>query len=195
MFDTDAGVHELAARRIGDNELSTILTCKVIAVAQWEYFFEGDWDNDLVPEFAQRVLSSQGQKDGLYWPTAESQSPSPLGPLVALARKEGYTSTRDKAGNVQAPPYHGYFYKLLKSQGPSAPGGRYGYVINGNMIAGFAVVAWPSNYGSTGVKTFIVNQLGRVYEKDLGPKTDSIARAMTEYNPDPSWAVSDDSIE
>jgi hypothetical protein len=191
FFDTKTGVDELLARRVGRNEIYTILVCKVFAVAQWEYFLEGDWDNDLVPEFAQKFRSSDGQKDGLYWPTAEAEAPSPLGPLVAYARYEGY-SAREKARIDEPTPYHGYYFKILKAQGPMAPGGRNNYLVNGNMIGGFALVAWPATYGSSGVKTFIVGQLGRVYEKDLGPQTEAIANAMVEYNPDPGWKVTEE---
>jgi Protein of unknown function (DUF2950) len=205
-FDTKAGLNEILNRRIGEDELSAIATCRTYAVAQWEYFTEGDHDNDGVAEYAQKFMSSPGQKDGLYWPTAAGEKPSPFGQLVAEARAEGYghkpganaqnpkseSSTTQNAENAaQRPrhPFHGYYLKILTAQGPSAPGGEYNYIINGNMIAGFALVAYPDKWGNSGVMTFIINQQGRVYEKNLGPDTDKIASSMTEYDPDPSWQL------
>jgi Protein of unknown function (DUF2950) len=185
-FDTKAGIDEILTRRIGENELNTIMVCKAYAIAQWEYFLEGDWDNDLVQEFAQKFISARGQRDGLYWPSGEYDVLSPMGPLMDTAYSEGYRA-RDEEGNIRNVPYHGYYFRILKAQGPYAPGGRYNYVINGNMIGGFAMVAYPAKYNSSGVMTFIVNQQGRVYQKNLGPSTEAIAKAMTEYNPDPSW--------
>lgn len=186
-FDTSQGVEELLLRRVGRNELDTILVCATYAVAQWDYFLDGDWNNDGVQEFAQKLISSPGQKDGLYWPRAEGEDTSPLGQLVAYARNEGYRGEREAAGNIKATPFHGYYLKILKAQGPSAPGGAYSYLINGRMIGGFALVAYPAVYGSSGVMTFIVNQQGRVYQKNLGPGSEKIAQAMTVYNPDGSW--------
>ena len=186
-FDATQGVNELLLRRVGRNELDTILVCATFAVAQWDYFLDADWNNDGVQEFAQKFISSPGQKDGLYWPNADGEDPSPLGPLVHYARAEGYKGNRDSAGNIKPTPFHGYYLKILKAQGPSAPGGRYGYLINGRMIGGFALVAYPAVYGSSGVMTFIVNQQGKVYQKNLGPNTEKIANAMTVYNPDRSW--------
>jgi hypothetical protein len=193
-FDATQGVKELLLRRVGRNELDTILVCAAFAVAQWDYFLD-DWNNDGVQQFAQKFISSPGKKDGLYWPNADGEEPSPLGPLVGYARSEGYQGERDAAGNVKPTPFHGYYLKILKSQGPSAPGGRYSYLINGRMIGGFALVAYPAVYGSSGVMTFIVNQQGRIHQKNLGPNTEKIARAMTVYNPDQSWEyVSTDSV-
>ena len=202
LFDTKAGLEEALNRKIGENELSAIATCRAYAVAQWEYYTEGDWDRDGVAEYAQRLYSSPGKHDGLYWETSEDDKPSPLGKLVAAARAEGYgpkAETPDAAGkggaqekeavSEERAPYHGYYFKILTRQGSAAPGGRYGYVINGNMIAGYAVVAYPDKWGSSGVMTFIINQQGRVYEKNLGPSTAKLAAAMTEYNPDPSWKL------
>jgi hypothetical protein len=186
-FDTSQGVDELLLRRVGRNELDTIRVCATYAVAQWDYFLDGDWNNDGVQEFAQKLISSPGQKDGLYWPSAEGEDASPLGPLVAYARNEGYRGERDATGNIKATPFHGYYLKILKAQGPSAPGGAYSYLINGRMIGGFALVAYPAVYGSSGVMTFIVNQQGKVYQKNLGPNSEKIAQAMTVYNPDDSW--------
>jgi hypothetical protein len=204
FFDTKAGLEEVLNRKIGENELSAIATCRAYAVAQWEYYTEGDWDHDSVAEYAQKLISTPGQHDGLYWETSEDDKPSPLGKLVAAARAEGYgpkpASTEaavkseaekgaagKEAASEQRAPYHGYYFKILTRQGPAAPGGKYSYIINGNMIAGYALVAYPDKWGSSGVMTFIINQQGRVYEKNLGPNTAKIAAAMTEYNPDPTW--------
>jgi Protein of unknown function (DUF2950) len=202
LFDTKAGLEEALNRKIGENELSAIATCRAYAVAQWEYYTEGDWDHDAVAEYAQRLISTSGKHDGLYWETSEDDKPSPLGKLIAAARAEGYgpkTETPDAAGkggaqekeavSEERAPYHGYYFKILTRQGAAAPGGKYGYVINGNMIAGYAFVAYPDKWGSSGVMTFIINQQGRVYEKNLGPNTAKLAAAMTEYNPDPSWKL------
>jgi hypothetical protein len=194
-FDATEGANELLRRRVGRNELDTILVVATFAVAQWDYFLDGDWNNDGVHEFAQKFISSPGQKDGLYWSYTAAEDPSPLGPLVAYARTEGYQGKRDAAGNIKSTPFHGYYLKILKSQGPNAPGGRYSYLINGRMIGGFALVAYPAVYGSSGVMTFIVNQQGKIYQKNLGPNTEKIAKAMTVYNPDQSWEyVSTDSV-
>ena len=206
LFDTKAGLDEILNRRIGDNELSAIATCRAYVVAQWEYFTEGDHDNDSVAEYAQRLFSSSGQRDGLYWSTADDEKPSPFGEFVAEARAEGYgpkARTNVRSAKPESPagqpeektaqrprrPYHGYYLKILTRQGPSSPGGQYNYIINGNMIAGFALVAYPAKWGNSGVMTFIVNQQGRVYQKNLGPDSEKIAGAMTEYNPDPSWQL------
>jgi len=202
LFDTKAGLEEALDRKIGENELSAIATCRAYAVAQWEYYTEGDWDHDGVAEYAQRLISTSGKHDGLYWETSEDDKPSPLGKLIAAARAEGYgpkTETPDAAGkggaqeketvSEERAPYHGYYFKILARQGAAAPGGKYGYVINGSMIAGYAFVAYPDKWGSSGVMTFIINQQGRVYEKNLGPNTGKLAAAMTEYNPDPSWKL------
>ena len=187
-FDTQAGTEEILNRRIGENELSAILTCRAYVLAQWQYFTEEDQDKDGVAEYAQKFVSSPGKRDGLYWETVEGEKPSPLGSLVAAARAEGY-GRRDDGSPPKHAPYHGYYFKILTRQGAYAPGGKYNYIINGNMIAGYALVAYPDKWGSSGVMTFIVNQQGRVYEKNLGPKTAQIAGAMTEYNPDPTWKL------
>jgi len=200
LFDTKAGLDEVLNRRIGENELSAIETCRAYAVAQWEYYTEGDWDHDGVAEYAQRFISTPGKHDGLFWETDENEKPSPLGKLVAEARAEGYepeakaaaaTTKSASAESValQHEPYHGYHFKILAAQGPHAPGGKYGYVINGNMIAGYALVAYPDSWGKSGVMTFLINQQGRVYEKNLGANTAKIAAAMTSYDPDPSWRL------
>jgi hypothetical protein len=201
LFDTKAGLEEVINRRVGENELSAIATSRAYAVAQWEYYTEGDWDHDSVAEYAQKILSTPGRHDGLYWETPEGENPSPLGKLIAAAAAEGYASTQqtaDAAGKggsdkeqtaFDRVPYHGYYFKILTRQGPHAPGGKYGYIINGNMIAGYALVAYPDKWSNSGVMTFIINQQGRVYEKNLGPNTGKMAAAMTEYNPDPSWKL------
>ena len=187
-FDTQAGVEEILNRRIGENELSAILTSRAYVLAQWQYFTEAGADKDGVAEYAQKLISSPGKKDGLYWETAEGEGPSPLGGLVAAARAEGY-GRKDNNSAPKRAPYHGYYFKILTRQGVHAPGGKYNYVINGNMIAGHALIAYPDPWGSSGVMTFIVNQQGRVYQKNLGPKTRQLAVSMTEYNPDPSWKL------
>jgi hypothetical protein len=192
LFDTKAGIEEILNRRVGEDELSAIATCRAYVVAQWEYFTEGDHDNDGVTEYAQRFMSTSGRHDGLYWETADGQPPSPLGKLVATARAEGYgPRNRSKEADTtrERAPYHGYYFKILTSQGPYAPGGKYSYLINGNMIGGFALLAYPDRWGNSGVMTFIVNQQGRVYSKNLGADTVEVASAITEYNPDPSWKL------
>lgn len=203
LFDTKAGLDEILNRRIGENELSAITTCRAYVVAQWEYFTTGAHDNDGVAKYAQKFMSSPGQRDGLYWETSEGEEPSPLGSLVAEVRAEGYgprprtqkaPATPSQPQGAQPPrrPYHGYYFKILTRQGPHAPGGRYNYIINGNMIAGYALVAYPDKWSNSGVMTFIVNQQGRVYQKNLGRDTLKIASAITEYDPDPSWTLVDD---
>jgi hypothetical protein len=201
FFDTQAGLDEVINRRVGEDELSAIATCRAYALAQWEYYTEGDWDHDSVAEYAQKFLSTPGSHNGLYWETSEDDKPSPLGKLIAAAQAEGYGPTPTTTGaagkggaDKEAPeidhaPYHGYYFKILTRQGAHAPGGKYNYIINGNMIAGYALVAYPDKWGNSGVMTFIVNQQGRVYEKNLGPNTSKLAGTMTEYNPDPTWKL------
>jgi hypothetical protein len=186
-FDTEAGQEELINRRIGRNELEVLASMRAYVDAQREYASE-DRDGDQVLEYAQKLVSSPGQTDGLYWPVELNGQLSPLGPLVADAQGEGYK----KLGSGEPQPFHGYFFKILTRQGKNAPGGKYDYVINGNMIGGFAMVAWPAEYGDSGIMTFIVNQQGRVYQKDLGPGTAKAAKKMTEYDLDPAWKVSRD---
>lgn len=188
FFDTEAGKDELVNRRIGKNELSTLQVVRAIAEAQREYATK-DRDGDEVLEFAQKFRSAPGKKDGLFWPPDLDGEISPLGPLAAQAQDEGYGRGSREAG-VAPEPFHGYFFKVLTRQAKSAPGGKYDYVINGSMIGGFALVAWPAEYGESGIMTFIVNQQGRVYQQDLGLKTAKIAAAMKEYNPDKTWTIS-----
>jgi len=185
FFDGNAGLDEMSGRRIGANELHTVKVCREYVRAQREYA-DDDRDGDEVMEFAQRFSSKPGQKDGLYWPTAEGEDESPFGPLVAYAESENYNS----ANGPQ--PFHGYIFKIVARQGAAAPGGAYGYVINGNMIGGFALVAYPADWGSSGLTTFIVNQQGKVFEKDLGPRTSAIAAGMRVYNPDSTWTAVDE---
>jgi Protein of unknown function (DUF2950) len=183
VFDTKAGDKEILARRIGRNELSVIEVCRAYVDAQREYASR-DRNGDGVLEYAQSFISRRGKENGLYWPVKAGEPQSPLGPLMAEARTEGYGG---KAARGKRQPYHGYYYKILKAQGQHAPGGAYSYLANGRMIGGFALVAYPSRYGVSGIMTFIVSHDGKVYEKNLGPRTVSIARAMTAYDPDSSW--------
>jgi DUF2950 family protein len=182
-FDTKAGADEILNRRIGRNELNAIQVCGAIVDAQREYANEDHTGKGYL-EYAQRFLSSPGKRDGLYWPTATADDESPIGPLVASARAEGYAPGTHHGRRT---PYHGYYYKILTRQDKDAPGGAYNYIVNGHMIGGFALVAFPATYGDSGVMTFIVNQDGVVYEKNLGPDTKDIAGRMTAFNPDSSW--------
>jgi hypothetical protein len=207
FFDTAAGLQQVLDRRIGENELAAIETCRAYALAQWDYYTQADWDHDGVAEYAQRLISTPGKHDGLYWETREDETPSPLGALVAQAQAEGYgpnpavPGASGKGGSdletpaIPRAPYHGYYFRTLTAQGPHAPGGKHSYVINGNMIAGYALVAYPSNYGNSGVMTFIINGQGRVYQKNLGENTEKLAAAMAAYDPDPTWQRVEDEPE
>ncbi len=177
-FDTAAGIEELLNRIVGKHELAAIDLARHYVEAQAAYASE-DRDGDQVLEYAQRITSTAGQKDGLYW-EAKGGDPSPFGPFVSDAGDF-------VKGRHAQDPFHGYYFKVLKSQGPHPPGGAYDYVINGNMIAGFALLAWPADPGQSGVMSFVVNQQGKVFQKNLGPKTAAIAQAMTRYDPDASW--------
>jgi hypothetical protein len=177
-FDTAAGREEILYRRIGRNELSAIQACLAYVDAQHEYADKGIAGNGV---YAQRIISRPGKKDGLYWPTLAGEDESPLGELVAGAAAEGYRARGSRT------PYHGYYYRPLFWQGPNAPGGALNYVVRGNMIGGFALVAYPADYGNSGVMTFMVNHQGAVYEKDLGPSTGAIAARMSAFNPDRTW--------
>jgi hypothetical protein len=190
FFDTAAGVEELVNRRIGRNELETLRVVRTCVQAQREYASR-DRDGDEVREYAQKMISTPGAKDGLFWSPDYDGEISPLGPLAADAAAEGY-GKKGKSPGDEPQPFHGYFFKMLTRQGKSAPGGKYDYVINGNMIGGFALVAWPAEYGESGIMTFVVNQQGRVYQKDLGPDTAKTAKATEAYDPDKSWSVSPD---
>jgi hypothetical protein len=185
QFDLAAGREELANRRVGRNELSTIETMHAYVDAQREYFrakYAG------TKAYAAKFFSSEGKRDGLYWPVAENARKSPLGPLVADAALEGY-----KPGNRPPEPFHGYYFKILTAQGKSAPGGARTYLDDKGVLSkGFGMIAWPAKYGNSGVMSFQINRQGIVFQKDLGPSTDATARAITEYDPDESWTPTDD---
>jgi len=182
-FDADAGREEILNRRVGRNELDTIQTLLAIVDAQREYA-ASDADGNGIRDYAARFASSTGKKDGLYWEAPAGATASPLGELVAKAAREGY-GEMVKSGKVQ--PYQGYVFRMLTAQGPAAKGGAYDYRVDGRLFGGFAVIAYPAVYGNTGVKTFIVNHDGTVFEKDLGPGTADQATKVSRYNPDPSW--------
>jgi hypothetical protein len=190
QFDTQQGVEELVNRRIGRNELDVLRVLRAYVQAQREYASR-DRDGDEVLEYAQKMRSSPGQTDGLFWPFALNGEISPLGPLVAYAQSEGYAGKQSNT-DTGPRPFHGYLFKMLTRQGKHAPGGKYDYVINGNMIGGFALVAWPAEYGDSGVMTFVVNHQGRVYQQDLGENTSKRAAAMKEYDLGEGWQVSPD---
>lgn len=179
-FDAAAGREEILARRIGRNELAAIQASLAYYDAQNEYADKTKDDNGM-PVYAQRIISSPGKKDGLYWPTAAGEPQSPLGETVAAATQQGY---KVGAGPI---PYHGYYYKILTRQGSSALGGAVDYIVRGNMIGGFGLVAYPAEYGNSGITTFMVNNDGVVFEKDLGPNTAKIAPSINEFNPDHTW--------
>ena len=183
-FDTAAGQQELLARRIGGNELSTIQACLAVVDAQREYWRRNPEHSPLL-QYARRISSTAGKRDGLYWPTKPDEEVSPLGLRFAEAQRQGYTAARDARGKPL--PYHGYYYRLLTAQGPDAPGGAYDYLVRGHLIGGFALVAYPAQWGASGIMTFLVNHDGVVYQKDLGPKTAAIAEAMKRFNPDTTW--------
>jgi hypothetical protein len=179
-FDTEAGKQEILYRRIGRNEMSTIRVCQELVAAQKEYSADHN-------EYAQRIFSDEGQHNGLYW-KAGGDHLSPIGPLVAAAVTESYAASRNGA----ATPYRGYYYHVLTRQGKNVPGGSKNYIVNGKMTGGFAFVAYPAEYRSSGVTTFLVSADGVVYQKDLGSKTERLAKAMKEYNPDSSWQKSEE---
>lgn len=179
-FDTGRGLEEIINRRIGRNELAAIASLTAYLDAQRAYAAR-DRDGDEVLEYAQRIRSRPGRKDGLFWEIGPGEEPSPLGPFIAAA---GEVAAEQKAGE----PFFGYRFAILTEQGPNAPGGAHGYVVNGNMIAGHAMVAWPADYGNSGIMTFMVSHQGRIYEKDLGPETERLAAAIASYDPDPSWS-------
>jgi len=184
-FDTAAGRREILLRRIGRNELSTIKSCLAYVDAQNEYADKNP-SGSGANIYAQRIVSSPGAKDGLFWPTKDGEEASPLGELVAQAVQRGYRVGAERA------PYNGYYFKILTRQGPAAPGGALDYVFHGKMIGGFALVAYPAEYRNSGVMTFIVSHAGVVYQKDLGRRTTSIAERMTAFNPDRTWTRVDE---
>jgi hypothetical protein len=184
-FNTAAGRSEILNRRIGQDELGAIEVCRAYVEAQREYA-SLDRLGDGVLAYAQYLHSTPGTHDGLFWPAQPGEELSPLGPLVAAARVEGYHRPATMLNDKKA-PYHGYFFKILTCQGKHAPGGAYSYLINGRMLAGFALVAWPAEWANTGVMTFMVNQQGKLYQCNLGKKTARIAAAMTCFDPDSKW--------
>lgn len=184
-FDTAAGKEELINRYIGRDELHAIATLRALVDAQMEYR-QGKFGGDGA--YAQKLASSEGKKDGLYWRVDEGQPRSPLGPLAADAVEAGYG---DLKGD-QSVPYYGYYFRLLTAQGSSAPGGKRNYLKDGQLTGGFAAVAYPAEYGKSGIKSFIVNQRGIVFEKDLGAATRKLAEEMAAFDPDPSWEPVDD---
>jgi len=183
VLDADAGEEEIIARRIGRNELDTIQTCLAFIDMEREYA-EVDRNGDGLLEYTARLLSTKGKRDGLYWPTQAGEPPSPAGPLIAAA-------TPGLKGTKSGPrPYHGYYYRVLTSQGKNAPGGARSYLANGKLIGGVALVAYPATYLNSGIKTFMCNLDGVVHEKDLGPNTAAAAAKIKAYDPDASWTVS-----
>lgn len=182
QFDTAGGLEEVLARRIGENELEAIDTSRNYITAQQDYASD-DRDGDNVLEFAQKLISTEGSHDGLYWPTVDDDE-SPAGPFVIEAKLQKGTPAENG--------YFGYRFRILKGQGKNIAGGKYDYVINGNMIAGYALIAWPARYGETGIKTFVISHHGTIYQKDLGPDTAKLADQITLFNPDKSWEEDDD---
>jgi Protein of unknown function (DUF2950) len=180
-FDVAKGKEEMTNRRVGYNELSAIEACKAYVAAQEEYF-RLDPDNNSLREYARRFVSTPGTHDGLYWPPENQADISPL---------DGFVQDADLASRTgeKPEPYDGYYFRILTAQGPAAPGGAFSYLVNGHMIAGHAMVAWPEKYGDTGVETFICGENGVVYQKDLGPNTAALGASMAQYNPDASWKV------
>jgi hypothetical protein len=183
IFDTKTGKEEILNRRIGRNELNVIEVLHAYVNAQCEYSSK-DRVGDGIAQFAQKIISTKGKHDGLYWEAKEGEEMSPLGPLVARAASEGYAK---KSNGFTLEPFHGYYYKILNGQGKYATGGAYNYVVKGKMILGYALVAYPAQYGNSGIMTFVVNQEGVIYEKNLGRNTMSMAKAMKIFNPDKTW--------
>jgi hypothetical protein len=182
-FDTSSAKDEILARRIGGNELSAIDVLNAMGVAQAEYFSQLH-DVAKSHAYAQKFVSDEGKHNGLYWPVAEGDSGSPLGPLAEFAASEGYSSASE-----EPQPYHGYYFRMLTSQGPQAHGGAKNYIVNGSMTGGFAIFAYPADYGNSGVTSFLINQDGTVLQKDLGDDTAAIAKTITSFDPDNTWAA------
>jgi hypothetical protein len=180
-FDTEAGMKEILYRRVGTNENDAITTLHTLAEAQREYASQMH-DGSKTKAYALKFISTAGKQDGLYWKSDDNQPASPIGPLIADASSQGYTAEQGKAT-----PFHGYYFRILTKQGPAAKGGARDYMVNGQLAKGFAFVAYPAEYRNSGVMTFIVNQDGTVYEKDLGDDTQKVGAEMTDYNPDSSW--------
>lgn len=183
-FDTEAGIEEVVNRRIGRNELNAIEICRAYVDAQVEYS-SVDHDGDEVLEYAQKIASSKGKQDGLYWEEAKGKTLSPFGPLVADAKD--YLEDHEPGD-----PFKGYYYKIITRQSANAPGGRYDYIINGNMIAGFAMIAFPADHGNSGIMSFICNHQGKVFQKNMGSDSDLIAGGVVVYDPDASWTQTKD---
>jgi hypothetical protein len=177
-FDTKAGAQEILYRRVGRNEYAAIRVCDVLASAQTEYFGQLH-DGDTVHQYAQKVLSDPGKQNGLFWKVAEGEPESPVGPLIGYAASEGYKEKSE--------PFHGYFFRVLTSQGAKAPGGAKNYILDGKMTGGFAFLAYPAEYRNSGVMTFVVDKKGVIYEKDLGSQTVGTASAITSFNADATW--------
>jgi hypothetical protein len=182
-FDLEQGADEILNRRIGRNELDTIQSCLAFVDAEREYYQRNPRGRPL-PEYAGFILSSPGEKDGLYWETAAGEAQSPLGPIYAAASSQGYALAQGKGQ-----PFHGYRYRVLHAQGARAAGGAYDYRVGDDMTRGFALIAWPAKYDASGVMTFLVNQLGVVYQKDLGPETAALTTTLASFDPDESWSV------
>jgi hypothetical protein len=187
-FDTTAGEEEIINRHVGKDELHAIGVCRVYVTAQRQYADENP-DGGAGTKFSQHFKSAPGKKDGLYWPTAENEPPSPFGSLVAKAEAEGYVL---HARGTGPHPFHGYYFRVLKGQGEAAPGGKMTYLHEGNMTGGFALVAYPVDWGQSGVMTFIVNQDGKVYQRNFGEETSQLAAALKEYNPTSKWTLVQD---
>jgi len=184
-FDTEAGKKEILYRRVGRNELSAISVCQELVAAQKEFY------SAQHNEYAKEIFSNEGQHNGLYWKAAEGEPQSPVGPLVASAFAEGYAKSQDGS----AVPYRGYYYRMLTRQGKNGPGGAKSYIVNGKLVEGFAFAAYPAEYRSSGVMTFIVNEDGIVYQKDFGKKTEVLAKALKEYNPNSGWQKAEQEME
>ena len=184
-FDTETGKKEILYRRVGTNENDAIDVLHALVDAQHDYASQPR-DDDKSKHYALKFLSDEGKHNGLYWKTGENETPSPIGPLIVSAAGQGYTAQQGKPT-----PFHGYYFRILTRQGPAAKGGARDYLVNGKLTKGFAFVAYPAQYRNSGVMTFIVDQDGIVYQKDLGPSTADLASAMTEYNPDSTWDRAD----
>jgi hypothetical protein len=182
-FDASSAKEEILARRIGGNELSAIDVLNTMNIAQGEYFSQLH-DGVKARTYAQKFVSDEGKQNGLYWHAADGESDSPLGPFAAFATSEGYANP-----SQQSQPYHGYFFRMLTSQGPEAKGGAKNYVVDGHMIGGFAALAYPAEYGNSGVMSFLINQDGGVFQKDLGADTATVAKTMSSFNPDNTWTI------
>jgi Protein of unknown function (DUF2950) len=181
FFDTAAGKDEILNRRVGRNELAVIGICRALVDAQADYYAQ---KHDGAKQYAVKFISDPGQENGLYWPEVPGKPRSPVGPLAAQATADGY-----KSDPAHHQPFHGYYFSMLTSQGPNAPGGAKDYIVNGKMTGGFAVLAYPAKYGDSGVMTFIVDKDGVVLQKDLGSTTDQVASTITSFNPDKTWTI------